>query len=250
MSQHVYLIAGGDLRQLYLARSLARDNKVYAICFDEACELDKNVIPIDDLVQLREPVDYIVLPLPVSNNGITVNTPLSKKLLSISEVLEKAGEKTIVFGGKIGQTLKDYCERSQIELIDYFEREELAVLNAVPTAEGTLQLVMEELPTTLFGSNCLVTGFGRISKVLVKLLTAMGANVTVAARRFSDLAWGEIYGCRTVHMSELSKAVEDCDLVINTVPYKLFDYRVLSKLKDGCLVIDLASKPGGADFEG
>ena len=51
-------------------------------------------------------------------------------------------------------------------------------------------------------------------------------------------------------MSELSKAVEDCDLVINTVPYKLFDYRVLSKLKDGCLVIDLASKPGGADFEG
>ena len=89
-------------------------------------------------------------------------------------MLEKAGEKTIVFGGKIGQTLKDYCERSQIELIDYFEREELAVLNAVPTAEGTLQLAMEELPTTLFGSNCLVTGFGRISKVLVKLLTAMG----------------------------------------------------------------------------
>ena len=250
MSQHVYLIAGGDLRQLYLARSLARENKVYAICFDEACEIDKSVIPIDDLVQLKEPIDYIVLPLPVSNNGITVNTPLSKKLLSISEVLEKAGEHTIVFGGKIGQPLKNYCERHQIELIDYFEREELAVLNAVPTAQGAVQLAMEELPTTLFGAHCLVTGFGRISKVLVKLLTAMGAKVTVAARKFSDLAWAEIYGCRAVHMSELSKAVDQCDLIFNTVPYKLFDYRVLSKLKDGCLVIDLASKPGGGNREG
>lgn len=249
MKETVYLVAGGDLRQVYLAQSLAETDKVYAICFDEGCELDKSVIPIHHLKELKEPVDCIVLPLPVTNDGILVNAPLSSKELPLTAVLEYAEKETLVFGGRVERSLKEYCARHHIHLIDYFEREELTVLNAVPTAEGAIQLAMEEMPVTIYGASCLVSGFGRISKVLVKLLVAMGAKVTVAARRFSDLSWAEIYGCKAVHINELAKEIPEMDLIVNTVPTKLLDYSVLSNVKGESLIIDLASKPGGVDFD-
>ncbi len=245
-----YLVAGGDLRQLYLAKALAhRGSRVYITCFDEAFELDKRLIPVDQLSQIDEKLDCIVLPLPVTNDGVTVNTPLSKKRLELETVLQKAVPSTVIFGGKVEKPFQTACFDRGLEVIDYLEREELAVLNAVPTAEGALEILMQELPTTLFGTKCLLTGFGRISKVMAKYLTALGVSVTVAARRYSDLAWARVYGCEGIHISRIAERAGSFDMIVNTVPAKLFDHGVLSKLQDHCLVLDLASKPGGVDFE-
>ena len=38
-------------------------------------------------------------------------------------------------------------------------------------------------------------------------------------------------------------------LVVNTVPVRVLREAELADLKPGCLVIDLASKPGGVDFD-
>lgn len=245
-----YLVAGGDLRQLYLAKALARQgNKVYITCFDKAFELDKHLIPVESPAEVGEPLDCIILPLPVTNDGFTVNTPLSHRELLLDDVLALAGRRTMIFGGKIESGFYAACKDRGLEAADYLEREEMAVLNAVPTAEGALELLMQELPTTLFGTKCLLTGFGRISKVLIKYLTVLGADVTVAARKYSDLAWAKIYGGCGIHISQMSEYAGEFDYIINTVPVKLFDYAVLSKLRDHCLILDLASKPGGVDFE-
>jgi dipicolinate synthase subunit A len=242
-----YLIAGGDLRQLYLAKALAqKGNKVYITCFDEAYELDKRLIPVDQPFQIAERLDCIVLPLPVTNDGVTVNTPFSKKYLELETVLNQADTSTVIFGGKIEKPFQALCNDRGLEVVDYLEREEFAVLNAVPTAEGALEILMQELPTTLFGTKCLITGFGRISKVLAKYLTALGVTVTIAARKYSDLAWAKVYGCEGIHISRMAEVAGDFDYIVNTVPAKIFHHGVLSKLKDRCLVLDLASKPGGA----
>ena len=37
-------------------------------------------------------------------------------------------------------------------------------------------------------------------------------------------------------------------LVFNTIPAPVFTRAVLARLKEGCIVIDLASLPGGVDF--
>lgn len=108
---------------------------------------------------------------------------------------------------------------------------------------------MEELPTTIYGLNVLITGFGRITKVMVKALIGLGANVFITARKYSDLAWARIYGCTAIHISEFDEYLPKIDLLYNTVPAVILDSKKLSMLKDGCLVIDLASKPGGVDFE-
>lgn len=121
--------------------------------------------------------------------------------------------------------------------------------NAVPTAEGAVEIALRELPITLMGANCVVTGYGRIAKVLIRLLTAFGAHVKVVARKYGDLAWVYTGGSEAVHISEMSGCLSDADILFNTVPTAILGEDKLKKLGRDCLVIDLASKPGGVDFE-
>jgi len=123
----------------------------------------------------------------------------------------------------------------------------LALLNSVPTAEGAVQLAMEELPVTLRGARALVTGYGRVARALCSLLIAMGAEVTVAARRCSDRAAASVAGCSAVELAAVADA-GDFDVIFNTVPALVFDAALLKKLERSTLLIDLASRPGGVDF--
>jgi dipicolinate synthase subunit A len=243
------LVAGGDLRQVYTAQILAKENKVYTLGFDKSLLPSDKIKPIESPIMLEERVDFLILPLPVSTDGITLNTPFFRYSIPVESLPGMIKDGGIVFGGKFSEKIKDVFESKGIETIDYFEREELSVLNAIPTAEGAVQIAMEELPCTIFGQNVLVTGMGRISKVLVRILTALGAKTTVAARKYSDLAWAEIYGCRGVHISRLDESLGEYDIIFNTVPALLFDEKRLKKLKKSCLAIDLASKPGGFDLD-
>lgn len=112
-----------------------------------------------------------------------------------------------------------------------------------------MEIAMRETPVTLFGSTCLIVGYGRIAKVLARLLCAFGAKVRVAARRHSDLAWARIAGCEAVHMPELGDNLRDVDILFNTAPAAILGEEKLARLGRRCLIIDLASKPGGVDFE-
>lgn len=243
----VFLIAGGDLRQSYLAKNLALDATVYTLGLDENIT-DKKIIPLSSLDDLKGKTDYVILPLPVTNDGVNINMPYYDEKISLYSLIPFLNHNAVIFGGKVGKESAIFTYKG-FEVIDYLEREELSVMNAVPTSEGAIQLAMEELPTTIYGLNVLVTGFGRITKVMVKILIGLGANVFITARKYSDLSWASIYGCTGIHISELEEYLPKFDLLYNTVPAVILDEKKLSLLKEGCLVIDLASKPGGVDFE-
>lgn len=244
-----FLVAGGDLRSVYLARKLAEKNKVYALGFDKNMIPDSPVMTVDSLVSLHSRPDCIVLPIPVSNDGVMVNCPYGRNSIPLSGLVTAVKENGTVFGGKISESVRSMYESAGLTVIDYLDREELSVMNAVPTAEGAVQIAMEELAETIFGQEILITGMGRISKVLIRILTGMGAHVTVTARKYSDLAWAEIFGCRAVHIAKIDSLLPQFSIVFNTVPAMIFDEKRLGMLKSGCLLIDLASKPGGVDFD-
>ena len=121
--------------------------------------------------------------------------------------------------------------------------------NAVPTAEGAIQIAMEELPITIHGARALVIGYGRLGRALSQRLAGLGAKVSVAARKFADLAWAESCGYGIEHTGQLEGWLCCYDLVVNTVPARILSEEDLEDLRPGCLVIDLASKPGGVDLE-
>lgn len=243
------LIAGGDLRFATLADKLADDFIVYAVGFDKNITLSEKVHLTDRLADMNVRADYIILPLPVSADGITVSTPYSGKSISIESLIPVLKENGIIFGGMISDDIKKSFEEKDIAFADYAKREEFAVLNAVATAEGAIQFAMEELATTLSGRKILILGAGRISKVLIDMLKGFHTEITVAARKYSDLAWARVYGCNAVHISNSEDAVKSCDIIFNTVPAVILDEKKLELIDKNSLVIDLASKPGGVDFD-
>ena len=121
--------------------------------------------------------------------------------------------------------------------------------NALPTAEGAIQIAMEELPITLHGARALVIGYGRLGRALAPRLAGLGARVSVAARKYADLAWAESFGFGTEHTGQLRPWLCGYDLVVNTVPARVLGEAELAELRPDCLVIDLASKPGGVDLD-
>ncbi len=243
------LIAGGDLRFATLADKLADDFIVYAVGFDKNITLSEKVHLTDRLADMNVRADYIILPLPVSADGITVSTPYSGKNISIESLIPILKENGIVFGGMISDDIKKIFEEKGITVADYAKREEFAVLNAVATAEGAIQFAMEELATTLSGRKILILGAGRIAKVLIDMLSSFHTEITVAARKYSDLAWAQVYGCNAVHINSADEAVKNCDIIFNTVPAVILDEKKLRIISQNSLVIDLASKPGGVDFD-
>ena len=247
MNIDTFAVIGGDLRCAYLAGLLAADGyKVISSGFDST-DLPPCVTGCTNPSQAVSLADFIILPVPVSTDGSTINAPFSRVRISIDQVLSAIKPNQRMVGGAITEEIRDEVEKRGLKIDDYLKREEMAIYNAVPTAEGAVQLAMEELPVTINGANCLITGYGRIGRMLSRLLVALGANVTVAARKVSDLAWADSHGCRSVELAKLSQA-GDFDVIFNTVPFPIFNHDVLSKLDKNTLLIDLASRPGGVEF--
>ena len=127
---------------------------------------------------------------------------------------------------------------------DYYLREEFAVNNALPTAEGALAIAINEYDGNLVNSKCLVTGYGRIGKILSKMLCSIGAKVTVAARKQSDLAYIRSLGAEAKKYDDIN---ESYDIIFNTVPETVIKGNLLNKQTKDSLIIELASLPGGID---
>lgn len=120
--------------------------------------------------------------------------------------------------------------------------------NALPTAEGAIQLAMEHLPITIHGARVLIIGFGRVGRITAQRFAALGARVTVAARKYEQLAWAQAMGFGGQQLEHLVGWLCGYDLVVNTVPALVLGRGELEDLKPDCLILDLASKPGGVDL--
>ena len=170
--------------------------------------------------------------------GIGENTAILISLLK---------EKPIFVAMK-NKFLKEYPVLSNCQIYDYSAKEEFAVANALLTAEGAVNIAMNEYEGTIFGSKCLVCGFGRIGKMLAKMLKSLNADVTVSARNEVDFAYIDALGCKHINTNSL-KSVKGYDLVFNTIPVMIFDGNLLMNTARNTIIIDLASLPGGVDFE-
>ena len=137
---------------------------------------------------------------------------------------------------------------SAVELADYFARPELAVYNAIPTAEGCIGILLQQRTRTLWGAEVLVLGFGPVGQALAVRLSALGAGVTVCARRPEQRALAESLGLRAAPLTALAGLAPAFDTVVNTIPAPVLGDGVLARLRSGSLIVDLASKPGGTDF--
>lgn len=211
-----FAVVGSDARQAAAGRALARAGYT-----------------VGGVQQLPQ-ADCILLPL-----------PLEQADLPLAQLLGAAKPGALALGGKVTESALSIARAAGVELVDYFARPELTVYNAIPTAEGCIGILLERRSRTLWGAAVLVLGFGPVGRALAVRLAALGARVTVAARRPVQRAMAEEQGLRAVPLTDLAAAF---DTVVNTIPAPVLTAAVLAALPKGCLIVDLASKPGGTDF--
>lgn len=244
-----FWVLGGDMRQGKLAQLLAEDgHRVHTYALEDGAVPAPGLTAEPGLSGVEQ-ADCVVLPLPVSSGGELLNAPLSRLSPPITEVLAPLSPGQMLCGGRVDPVTAALAAERGLTIRDYFAREELAVANAVPTAEGAVQIAMEQLPITIHGARVLVVGFGRVGRALAQRLVALGAKVTVAARRYESLAWAQASGYGAEQTGQLAGWLCGYDLVVNTVPALVLGEAELADLKPDCLVLDLASKPGGVDLE-
>lgn len=243
-----FAVIGGDLRQAKLAEFLRSDGHRVSVYALDKVDFDKEIVQALSAADAAEDADCAVLPLPVSLSEGFLNAPLSSNVHSIEKVLSQIPRETLLCGGLFQEPVLEACTRLGVHAEDYYLREELVVANAEATAEGALQILMEETPVTICGSRCLVVGYGRIGRLLARMLKALGAQVTVSARKAADEAWIHAEGYHFLHTYRMSGKLSAFDMVINTVPARIFSGSDLQELSNCRLYLDLASRPGGLDF--
>lgn len=241
-------VLGGDQRSLSLAKLLLEDGNDISIFGFDKIEDELGIKEDRKLHMATRNTDILVGPLPFTDENNRLNMPLSSQEIEVSDLLKNLERDQILIGGKIGEEFPSLAKDYNIQVVDYFAREEMQVLNAIPTAEGAIQIAMEEMPTTIHDSNAMVLGFGRIGKVLAKMLYGIGANVYVETRNYSDISWINTYGYTPIFLKDLEDYLPKMDVIFNTIPSIILKEEMLNKIDKKSLIVDLASKPGGVDF--
>lgn len=237
-------VVGGDLRQAELAKQLAEDG--HTVRTFGLTAHSGQVFPESDLTQLSK-ADCVIFPLPVSSSNGLLNAPALSSPPDLSSIFPLLSPNCILMGGRLDSETQKLASAHGLTIHDYYDREELAVANAVPTAEGALQLAMEHLPITIHGARVLVLGFGRVGRLTAQRFSALGAKVSIAARKYEQLAWAQAVGFGCEHLEQLSGWLCSYNLIINTVPALILTKEHLKDLAPDCLILDLASNPGGVD---
>lgn len=240
-------VVGGDLRIVKLIEMLDSDGyKVYTYGLENSEEI-LNLERVEMCPTLEEAVaasKVVVGPIPLSSDRRRLSTPFGRNNVELPDFVEALKGKHLI-AGNIG--IKDELEANEVQFTDLTKREEFSVLNTIATAEGTMQIAMEETQRTVHGSNVLVMGFGRIGKVLAKMLDGIGAKVYCEARKDEDISWIKAYGYNPVHLNDLNENLNKFDIIINTIPFQILDEERLGLVRKEAIIIDLASNPGGVD---
>ena len=244
---------GGDQREIEMVRCLAElEGQIYTVGHMPYPGY-ANVTRAESLGNIPEAlpeVDVIVAPVShTDQSGQLIAVPEKGVTIRIDDqLLQRFPARTPLFIGKARPVIRELAERHKIQLIETAEDDEIAILNSIPTAEGAIQIAMEELPITLHESKAIVLGFGRCGVTLARTLQALGAHVCVIARNPAQLARAKEMGLDTAFLSALGERVKTADVVFNTVPTLLLTEEILQQMRIGTLVVDIASAPGGVDY--
>ena len=183
--------------------------------------------------------NIIILPVPTTKDGINIFTPLTKRIIPLSLIEENINPNQLIL-------CCNYTFENK-KCIDYGALDSYALLNAVPTAEGAIEIAIENTPFTIWNSTALIIGYGRVGKILADRLKKLGCDVTITARKPSDLALAEAFGFKYINTEHLNLKPLNYNLILNTVDVKVIKDTYLKNIKCD-LIIDLSTF-GGLDLD-
>lgn len=248
-----------DLRQLYMAKHLAKKGFFINLICSDAISLQKDfkdtlseLLSLDNGVKIR--VTYDIDEIIAISNIIVTPVPFNKicEFITIPKFISKINERDdlstfLLYAGLLDKESKNLLDNSNIQYIDYSKSEKLAIYNSISTAEGIIAEAIIQKNTNLHHSRVLVLGYGKCGKTLAWKLKNLDAKVTVCARREEDLESAYSMGLNTLNLHNLIMEINKYDFIFNTIPIMILNEDILSKINPESIILDIASNPGGVD---
>ena len=243
-------LLGGDARERTLLATLKETAVSIQVLAEEDNDFAKGIKVISSLEEIDSDVDAVIAPMTGVNEDYKIKKTFTAKDILLSKdffASLKPGAKFFI--GFAKPKIKTWCEKYNLKLIELAALDELAILNAIPTAEGAINVAISNSDITLHNSNSFVLGLGRVGLTIARMLDGMGSKTFGVARKPKDLARALEMGLEPVDFKNLSQQINQADFIFNTVPVEILDRTILQKVKQIATIIDVASAPGGTDFD-
>ncbi|WP_195573263.1 dipicolinate synthase subunit DpsA [Paenibacillus sp. 1001270B_150601_E10] len=246
---HVVFL-GGDARHLEIIHKLTElDASVTLVGFDQLSNPYHGVQRQSLSQELLRHADALILPAVGTDDDGKVHAIFTSEEITLTEEhIASLPSHAIVFTGMAKPYLSKLCEKHKLKLVELFERDDVAIYNSIPTAEGAIMMAIQHTDITLHGSETIVLGMGRTGFTLARTLLGLGANVRIGVRRDEHFARATEMGFQPFYLRELAQRVTNIDLLFNTIPTMIVTAQVIAQMPNRAVLIDLASKPGGIDF--
>ncbi|MFC4811235.1 dipicolinate synthase subunit DpsA [Paenibacillus sp. GCM10023250] len=244
------VLLGGDARGLEVIRKLTElDATVTVAGFDQLHSSLDGAIRAEMNESLFVNADALVLPaVGTDDEGKIVAVFSDQELVLTDEYVAKLPKHCKIYTGMAKPYLRDLCQKHGIVLVELFDRDDVAIYNSIPTAEGAVMMAIQNTDITIHGSSCMVLGIGRTGMTLARTLQGLGAKVKVGIRREEHFARAYEMGFEPFYIKDLLHHVGNIDLLFNTIPTMIVTAQIIANLPSRAVIIDLASKPGGTDF--
>lgn len=243
-------IIGGDDREIYLIPELQKLGAEIIGLGLEKSPLGDSIEHVRSFPEIISKADVLILPMfGTDERGLIKAKYSGSPIILNNEVLESIPPGIPLFIGWARPALIIAAQKMNIDLVEIGNKDEIVILNSIPSAEGALQMAIEATNITIHSSESFVLGLGRCGLTLVNMLKGMSAKVTVVTRKPRDLARAVEMGVCAVPFSELEQEISRAEIIFNTVPALVLDRNLLDKLSRDTVIIDIASIPGGTDFE-
>lgn len=239
-----YFVIGGDQRMAKLSGLLQKRHTVTTACLEEVN--NQSLLEESSIIEAMHKANNIILPIPYSKDSIHIYAPFSSIKIPFRDVFDVLRPNQTVF---YGNAEKPDMIKTPAKQVNFLENEKYAYTNARLTAELLLGLIIAKYRFSPYKKNILVCGYGRIAKIISRMLQGLCAHVTIAARKDTDLNLAAALGLNSVNIADIAKHMHRFDCVINTIPKCVIGAGELRALRDETLVVDVASKPYGVDFE-
>lgn len=250
-----YAVIGGDLRQVYLAAELVRTGChvcQYALCrsLEQVCpdQNVKDVLAAPSFEDACRSASCIICPIPLSRDGIFLNQNRSKKNIPLQQLLMHLTPDQIFCAGCIPKELRIAAREKNLFLFDFMKDITLSQFNSIATAEGVIGEAIRICPKNLHQSKCAVFGYGVCGRTITDYLKRMYSFVTVATDPVSERAQAALTADEALDLKTSLKYIGNFDFIFNTIPSVIFTKDILSRLKPDTVILDIASHPGGIDF--
>lgn len=227
---------GGDSRNYAVSKMFAEEYDVYTY------GLGNNSKSLQECVEVS---NYIVMPIPFSVDDENIYAPQYDKAIKIDSLIGNLVEKTII-GGRIKEEYQKKMELNNNKVIDITKNKEFIQKNAIPTAEGVIKIIIENTDFTVDKSKIVVLGFGNVGKKISKLLYNLNADIFCYDIKKQEVA--NIETCGYNVLKDFDKEISIMDVIVNTVPEQILNVEKLKLIDKNTLIIDVASAPGGVDY--